>query len=184
MKKTLSIILTISSIAYPFIWYYSHQQGWFNHIVIIMIILWLLRATLQTDRLQQIIALIIASFFGIIGWQQQPHNMYWYPVWVNLLMLTLFSSSLLTKQSLIERIARLSEPNLPQAAIAYTRKVTIIWCLFFIINGSIATALILTTQYNWWTIYTGIIAYILMASLMGIEFLYRKRHIKQTHSPK
>ena len=39
---------------------------------------------------------------------------------------------------MIERLARLREPDLPPAAIAYTRRVTQVWCVFFAVNGAIA----------------------------------------------
>ena len=38
------------------------------------------------------------------------------------------------------QVARLQEPQLPPAAIRYTRQVTRIWCGFFIFNGAIAIA--------------------------------------------
>ncbi|MFD2271959.1 hypothetical protein ACFS07_14330 [Undibacterium arcticum] len=53
-----------------------------------------------------------------------------YPVLVNVAMLGLFGASLLTPQSLVERLARLREPEFPPAAVAYTRRVTQVWCAF------------------------------------------------------
>jgi putative intracellular septation protein A len=62
--------------------------------------------------------------------------------------------------------------------VAYTRRVTQIWCGFFILNGSLASLFVLLEQYRWWAVYTGIIAYILMGILMGGEFAYRKWVLK------
>ena len=104
--------------------------------------------------------------------------MYWYPVLMNGIMLMIFGISLFSKQSLIEKIARLQNPDLPENGIIYTRKITQIWCGFFIINGIIAALLIIFKQFELWAIYTGMIAYILMGLLLGGEWLYRKKILK------
>ena len=75
-------------------------------------------------------------------------------------------------------LARLQHPDLPPEGVAYTRRVTQIWCGFFALNGSLAALLVLLEQYRWWALYTGIIAYILMGILMGGEFAYRKWVLK------
>ena len=90
----------------------------------------------------------------------------------------IFGSSLWAKQTLVERLARLQTPDLPPQGIVYTRKVTQIWCVFFIVNGTTAALLALLGWYNIWAIYTGIVAYVLMG-LLGIgEFAYRKLILK------
>ena len=78
---------------------------------------------------------------------------------------------------MIERFARLQDPNLPEVAISYTRKITKIWRVFFIVNGATS---IITTQLNieYWTLYNGFISYILMGTLLGGEWLYRKMVLK------
>ncbi|HFC3024557.1 TPA: hypothetical protein ACFIR0_000119 [Neisseria gonorrhoeae] len=50
--------------------------------------------------------------------------MYWYPVLVNLMMLAVFGSSLFAGQTVIEKLARLQQPDLPEKAVRYTRRVT------------------------------------------------------------
>ena len=60
------------------------------------------------------------------------------PVVINLACLIGFASTLRHPPSMIERFARLQEPTLDDTAIAYTRQVTVVWCGFFVINGSIA----------------------------------------------
>jgi len=59
-----------------------------------------------------------------------------YPAAISLGMLLLFGLSLLHPPSMIEHFARLREPYLDSADIRYTRRVTQIWCLFFIANGA------------------------------------------------
>ncbi|MCH8620678.1 hypothetical protein [Undibacterium sp. TS12] len=103
-----------------------------------------------------------------------------YPVLVNAALLAVFGYSLLVPPSMVERFARLREPELPDAAITYTRRVTQVWCVFFIINGSIAFATALWATPAIWSLYTGVISYILMGLLFAIEYLVRLR-FKRIH---
>ena len=178
MKTAAKILLGILSVLYPLLWYYGREQGWFYPLAGFMLLLWLARAAMQRDSGQRRVSLLVAAFFAVVLLFRRPDSMYWYPVWVNGLLLLLFGLSLTQKQSLIERLARLQHPGLPPEGVAYTRRVTQIWCGFFILNGSLAALLVLLEQYRWWALYTGIIAYILMGILMGGEFAYRKWVLK------
>src|SRR3546814_12152489 len=80
-------------------------------------------------------------------------------------MLVLFAGSLFSGLPVIERLARLQDPDLSPSGVRYTRQVTRVWVGFFIFNGSIATALTLWSPLAWWTLYNGLIAYPLMGRL-------------------
>lgn len=102
-----------------------------------------------------------------------------YPVAVNLVMLSVFAGSLFTRMPLVERLARLREPDLPERAVRYTRRVTQVWCAFFIVNGTIALITALHGDMRLWTAWNGMIAYLLMGTLMAGEWLVRCRVIKR-----
>lgn len=80
---------------------------------------------------------------------------------------------------MIERLARLQQPDLPAKGVLYTRRVTQVWCGFFIINGSIAFITAVWASFELWSLYNGLIAYLLMALLFAGEYLIRIR--TQTH---
>jgi uncharacterized membrane protein len=98
-----------------------------------------------------------------------------YPVLVNAGMLELFAWSLHSPPSLVERLARLQHPDLPPEGVRYTKRVTLVWCLFFIINGGIALITALWGSMAVWTLYNGLIAYLLMGILFAGEYIVRKR---------
>jgi uncharacterized membrane protein len=102
-----------------------------------------------------------------------------YPVLVNLALGLLFGWSLLHPPTVIERIARLTDPLLPPRAVTYTRKVTQVWLGFFVINGSIALITALWASPKVWTLYNGGIAYALMGVLFAVEWVIRQRVKKQ-----
>lgn len=104
-----------------------------------------------------------------------------YPVLVNAGMLALFTYSLRFPPSAIERIARLQEPDLPAHGVAYTRRVTQVWCVFFLLNGSIALATALWMTSDIWALYNGVIAYALMGLLFAGEYAVRLRFKRRHH---
>lgn len=103
-----------------------------------------------------------------------------YPVMVNAVLLTVFAVSLLRPPSIIESLARLREPDLPPQAVAYTRRVTQVWLLFFAVNGTIGLVTVFLDQ-RWWALYNGLIAYLLIGALMGSEWLIRRRVRRDSH---
>ena len=98
-----------------------------------------------------------------------------YPVVVNAVMLAVFGGSLWSTMPIIERLARLQEPNLPLQAVRYTRRVTQVWSGFFIVNGSVALFTVAYGDMALWTLWNGMIAYLLMGTLMAGEWLIRRR---------
>ncbi len=99
----------------------------------------------------------------------------YYPLFMNIAMFALFFRSLLHPPSVIEQIARLRRPNLPEQAVAYTRKVTMVWCAFFVFNGSMALSTVFFGNLAIWAIYNGFVSYALMAVLLAGEYLLRHR---------
>jgi peptidoglycan/xylan/chitin deacetylase (PgdA/CDA1 family)/uncharacterized membrane protein len=75
----------------------------------------------------------------------------------------------------VERLARLVTPDLLPAEGRYCRTVTIVWCAFFLLNGSAATALALWAPRSWWAAYCGVFSYLLVGALFAGEYIYRKR---------
>ena len=104
-----------------------------------------------------------------------------YPVFVNAALLSAFLYSLIVPPSMVERFARLREPELPVSRMYYTRRVTQIWCVFFAINGTIALITALWASAALWTLYNGFIAYLLMGLLFTGEYLVRWRFRLRHH---
>ena len=98
-----------------------------------------------------------------------------YPASISGSMLILFGVTLLKPPTMVERFARLREPDLSPAAVRYTRRVTEAWCLFFVCNGSIAVYTALAASREAWALYNGFIAYILMGTLFAGERAVRRR---------
>jgi uncharacterized membrane protein len=97
----------------------------------------------------------------------------YYPVLVNGVLLVVFAASLASPPTIIERIARLRDPELLPAAVVYTRRVTIAWTVFFAINGGIALYTAAFVPLTTWALYNGLIAYALVAAMLVGELVVR-----------
>lgn len=102
-----------------------------------------------------------------------------YPVFMNMAMLAAFGTTLWYPPSMIERFARILDPNLPEAGVRYTYKVTIVWMVFFALNGAIALWSVLQPGWAIWTMYNGFIAYVAAGLLFCVEYVVRQRAIKR-----
>lgn len=98
-----------------------------------------------------------------------------YPVFMNVTMLLAFAITLWNPPSMIERFARIAEPELDAHGVAYTRKVTWLWMAFFVVNGCIALWTALHGSWLQWGAYNGGISYLLAGTLMAGEYLVRRR---------
>ncbi|WP_373976311.1 hypothetical protein NT239_05945 [Chitinibacter sp. SCUT-21] len=176
MKKALAILGALLALAYPLLVYLSLGHATSEAMAALLLAVALIRGVSSWSKpgipLQVAILLVLA---GILYSQKQPDLLRYYPVLINLAMLGVFASSLIRGPSLIERLARLSEPDLPPSGVIYTRRVTQVWCVFFIANGSIALWTALYASWENWTLYNGLIAYLLMGGLMAGEWILRRR---------
>jgi uncharacterized membrane protein len=95
------------------------------------------------------------------------------PTLVNGLLLFSFGSTLVYPPTVIEKIARTMTNDLSENEVLYCKNVTVVWCLFFTLNGSMALFLAFFYSIEVWTLYNGVIAYGLMGLLFLVEFFYR-----------
>ncbi|MFT5659176.1 MAG: putative membrane protein [Gammaproteobacteria bacterium] len=176
MKLLIKIAVIVLSIAYPFAVYWGLQH--YDALVLLPLLLillglrWLSGGQLF-ERNLAIITFVLVIIIAII-WSKSL-SLKFYPVMMNYGFLLVFASSLFSASTIVERFARLQEPDLSPRFIAYTRKVTWAWSLFFLVNGSIAAITAIWASNEMWTLYNGFIAYVLIGMLAGGEWLIRQR---------
>jgi uncharacterized membrane protein len=176
MKRLIGLGLLLAGVLYPFAVFYGteHFAPW--QFALLLGVLWLGRALTSGQRPAALVtALIAISFCLLLGLLDSPALLRWYPVLISVSMLSLFGLSLIYGPPVVERLARLTDPQLPERAIVYTRLVTVVWCCFFLINGLIAAGLTLWAPLSWWALYTGLISYGLMGLLFAGEWIVRRR---------
>ncbi|PWC35978.1 hypothetical protein [Azospirillum sp. TSO35-2] len=98
-----------------------------------------------------------------------------YPVVLSLGFAAAFAVTLRHPPSLIERLARLREPDLPPEGQAYCRTVTWVWAVWLTVNAAVATALAVAGSDAAWALWTGLLSYVAMGVLFAGEWLVRRR---------
>ncbi|STH09163.1 DNA gyrase subunit B [Escherichia coli] len=142
MIKLLTGLLLL---AWPFvIWFGLAHNGlhWLLPLIALLLLLRLRQTRRQAGPLQvvtQIVAVVGIALCVASVLLKTHQLLLFYPVVVNAVMLAVFGGSLWSAMPIVERLARLQEPDLPEKGMRYTRRVTQIWCGFFIINGGIAS---------------------------------------------
>ncbi|HVK51084.1 MAG TPA: hypothetical protein VM469_05035 [Pseudoxanthomonas sp.] len=175
MSKFRAALFIALSLAYPVVVYLALGRFEPRWLALLLLALAVLRA-IATRQAVWLVAAAGAALLALMATlfnQALPLKLY--PALVNAVMLAVFAASLVFPPSVVERIARMSEPDLPPSGVAYTRRVTQIWCAFFVVNGALALSTALWATDRVWAIYNGGIAYVLMGTLFGIEWLVRQR---------
>lgn len=172
-------------LAWPFLIGFGlthNSLHWLLPLMALLLVLRLRQARRLTGPMRYVIQCVALAGIALCAASYLLKAHQWlllYPVVVNLVMLVVFGGSLWTSMPLVERLARIREPLLPPAGVRYTRRVTQVWCGFFIGNGAIALFTVIHGDMHLWTLWNGLVAYLLMGSLMAAEWLVRQRVIKK-----
>ncbi|OOQ71268.1 DNA gyrase subunit B [Vibrio parahaemolyticus] len=180
MRQLLTGLSAIVLFAYPFAVYFGIDKFGLNLVGGLLIAALLLRlfvankTPLKEFKFLALTTGAVGILLVALGMVFKQHGwLKFYPVVVNICMLCVFAFSLKQPQSIIERLARLQEPELLPSGVAYTRKVTMVWCVFFVLNAAFALYTCFL-QVKIWTLYNGLISYLLAGSLFAGEWIVRQ----------
>lgn len=175
MRKWATGLVAVATLAYPLAVYAGMARLQPRGMALLLVALALARAAVSRQALWLVAAAGAALLALVAGLGNAWLPLKLYPVLVNAVLLAVFGFSLWRPPTVVERLARLREPDLPAAGVAYTRRVTQAWCVFFVCNGGIALATALWGSDAAWAFYNGLLAYVLMGTLFGVEWLLRRR---------
>lgn len=169
-------LIGVVTVSYPLAIYFSLGHFEPRWIALILLSVAVMRALTSPEKFWRYAAgaALILALLSMYLNQATPLKLY--PVIVSATLLSVFAISLWHPPSVIERLARLQDPNLPEQAVAYTKKVTAVWCFFFLVNGAIALFTALYASDKIWALYNGLISYCLMGLLFAGEWLIRPKH--------
>ncbi|MEI6709070.1 MAG: hypothetical protein WCK96_18255 [Methylococcales bacterium] len=175
MRLFINTCIGFLTMLYPFAVYFGthYLEPW--KIASMLFVLLGIRLTLSysVKHWSSPLLLVGMVYCGFAVWSNELLTLRFYPAIANAALLLVFSWSLRSPPTVIERVARLQHPDLPPEGVVYTRRVTQVWCGFFILNGSIALATALWSSFEIWSLYNGLIAYLLMGVLFIGEYLVR-----------
>jgi len=177
----MAALQTLLGIVYPVVIYLALQKMEPRQIALALLALLVARVALS-GRAQLVrytrafwLPLAAVALVAVVtaAWND-PLSLLLAPSFVNAALFTSFGLTLVRGEPMIERFARAQVvAELSQEEIAHCRRMTWLWCAFFLLNGSVALWLALVGNLEAWTIYTGIVSYILIGGLLAGELLYR-----------
>jgi len=199
MKNALFVLALLALLIYPVIIYFGLQYIEPGYLAAFFALVFAFRHFMLTKRQSKnnvankpikramiphlhVVLITVLSLLTYSTLANSALALKFYPVVVSLSFLAIFAYTLFKPPSVVEMIARLHE-TLDEHGIIYTRNVTKVWCVFFIVNALIATWTIFQGDEQVWLVYNGLISYILMGVLMAVEFVVRffvKRAVKRS----
>jgi uncharacterized membrane protein len=130
--------------------------------------------SLSAGRLAPLVG--AAALAGLTLWFGSTVILLHYPLFVSVALCMAFGSSLFRERSLIETFARLHRPELEAREVSHCRAATWAWTIFFLCNGGVVAVLSIFAPLSWWTLYTGVVSYLLSAVVGLIELAVRIKH--------
>jgi len=172
------VLAVLGGIAYPFIVYFTMDllPLWTFLFLGLMVLGLRLYGTRQKLNLKLwgFGFLVVTVLFVLLYIKSELGAVQAYPVIVSLSVASYFGFSLLFPPTAVERIARLTEPCLSPRGVAYTRRVTWIWLVFLLLNAAVSLSTILWGTMAQWTLWNGLVSYLLMGVLFIGEYIVRK----------
>lgn len=177
MRILINGVTVIFTVFYSLALYFgaNYFEPWKISGILIVLLFVKLVTSYSDNHWSRPLLIVGLLYFGFALWSNNLVSLRFYPALVSGVLLIIFSWSLVSPPSLIECLARLQHPDLPPEGVIYTRRVTQVWCGFFIVNGVIAFATAVWSSFEVWSIYNGLIAYLLAGMLMGGEYIIRRK---------
>jgi uncharacterized membrane protein len=180
MKTVLGIVSTLFILASPWVLYWTLSQHRVD-VAAITLIAWVIVRTipvlLSARREQRAAALqlpAIALVFAGLGWVS--NNGTWLLILPSATQATFglaFFRSL-RGTPMIEHFARMMKPELSAAEVAHCRRWTAVWGSYLLALAAIGLALARWAELTVWTVYVGVLSYVLIGVLFAVEYVVRK----------
>lgn len=165
-------------VAYPFLVYFGigfFSPAFFGAVLAILLIV-RVRFLTAAERLVLLPLLGVLLIYAIATvLLRSSRFLLLYPVLVNFSLCAVFAWSLRGSEPTLLRIVKARGIVTSEHSLYYLFRLTGVWAVFFLVNGMVA--LWTTTQsMETWTLYNGLISYVLVAFLMGAELLFRSHY--------
>lgn len=170
-SSAVKAALSIFAAAYPFVVFFAIRRG-FSLLALSLILLLVLIVNFALYRRVLVLAMGLALLV-LVALSGSFECFKLYPVFMNLAFASLFGFSLLGKP-LVQSIAERLKGALPPQGVAYARKATIAWFVFLSCLSAISFAT-LFAPLEVWTIFNGMLSYILIALMFAAEYLVRRK---------
>ena len=191
IKSVLIVISSVIAVLYPaLVYYFLVIRGIsLRHLSLFIIAFALVAFIAATSKKKSLFhGSIILFGVGILCFIiNSSVILKFYPLLMNIILLVSFGSTFFLRPNMIFRFALMQDKSIKGSlgehkVKSYCLKVTIMWCVFFVLNGSVAAWTIFSGSDVIWSVYNGGISYVLVGLLFAVEFIIRK--IVQKNNPR
>ncbi len=120
--------------------------------------------------------ILLAGLILFVGYYFQQTIIVIPPILIFSALAMAFTLSLRSPATpVITRLAEIIRGEMPAAVAVYTRKVTLIWALFFGLMAVISVLLAMFASLETWSLFSNFIAWGLIALMFVAEFMVRRR---------
>jgi uncharacterized membrane protein len=177
----VAVIQTFLGIAYPALIYLALKVAEPRTVAAFVLLLVAARlALLSPERLLRyaralgLPVLAVGLVLGATALWNNATSLLLTPTLISFALLVVFARSMVKGETVIERFARVQAEDLSEEEIRYCRRVTGLWCAFFLLNGIVASWLAVVGDLETWALYTAFLAYVLIGIIFASEFVYRQ----------
>ena len=180
-RLALRLLASFSILSYPLLVYFGLRRYGLRPLALLLLLAFLPNLLLRRSAtrgsglallawlpLLSALLLLGSAYFRSLGWMLALPSM------TNLLLLSAFGLTLWRGPPMIERFARLQDPDLDGPRQRWCLRWTQIWCGFFFLNGLMAALFALFSPLFWWTLHTSVLGYAGMGALLAAEWWMRK----------
>lgn len=182
-QALLIAIIAIATLVYPFIVFTSIERIGPTTLSLVLFFLLLIRVIARrrfNDPEQYVQLILVGSLCLMAAWQKSEVLLRFYPVAMNLAFSSFFLYSLTKEITLIEKFSQyfVKEPEPHQKL--YMRGLTKAWALLLLFNAAAAAYTACCSSLEVWTLYNGVISYLIfgvfsLAELVN-RYFYKKRY--------
>ncbi|MDD5276953.1 MAG: hypothetical protein PHR16_12830 [Methylovulum sp.] len=170
-----SIVVTSLFLVYPYLVYRGIESGMVWLAPAIFSGIYLFQAFAARTLKIRIYKALVAVALLVGTYYLQTVTAKVLPVLIQLFLMYFFGRTLLKGKgpSFIESFVRLEFPEIPPGISEYCRQLTIMWTGFFAFNALMCVVLAIWGTDFWWTLYNGMVIYLLIGVLVVGEYIYR-----------
>ena len=175
-NKILKVLGIIFALLYPFFVFLMLKNGLSLRLIALLLVVLVLSSFLRSKQ-KALLFIGFALIFGLL-FSNDELFLRLYPVCMNLFVCISFWMSLHEKP-LITVFAEKMGHKPTKQMLSYTKKATIAWTVFMAINTIISIFTLFSPLWIW-TLYNGLISYILIGIMFCAEYLVRRRCMNES----
>jgi uncharacterized membrane protein len=175
-------LVMVAVVVFPFSVYFLIETlgvEWLGGILLCLLAVRLFPFIRRYRWAPVIFVIVGMAFLGGLALTENVLILQFYPTFVNLGLLSAFGATLIYPPTMVQRFAMSAGMVVNRRSIAYTRAVTVLWCVFFALNAVVSGIITIEGSMRTWTIYNGFLSYLIVGIIFAAEYLFRQFYMRR-----